>query len=276
MVLPIQLGLLPRDVVSFVAELLACLSAGKPPVDSDPITVHSPAPGSGFPPQVAERRDSSRTQALPGEEADFDLCLIEPASVCRRVVDGEPVPQPASRLLAEPLHHRLAGVRTQIVHDQMGRVGPRIVFRNLQQIVGKLGRGAVRSRSAKVPSRLRLHPAKRVGRAASLVLAIAPGDPSGTHGPRRAGDQHAALPVSHRYSPRVPFLTMAFHTGRARLPRRAAAGIPGTSESEGVMSRIRPKNPRLRLDPESYEQLCREVWQRDEWRVPSMRPNVEP
>ena len=32
------------------------------------------------------------------------------------------------------------------------------------------------------------------------------------------------------------------------------------------MNRIRPKQPRLRLDPESYEQLCEEVLQRDSWR----------
>src|ERR1039458_6150225 len=34
-----------------------------------------------------------------------------------------------------------------------------------------------------------------------------------------------------------------------------------TRDSEGVMDRIRPKQPRLRLDPESYEQLCRKVLQ---------------
>jgi hypothetical protein len=32
------------------------------------------------------------------------------------------------------------------------------------------------------------------------------------------------------------------------------------------MSRIRPKQPRLRLDAQSYLQLCREVLQRDGWR----------
>jgi 5-methylcytosine-specific restriction endonuclease McrA len=35
------------------------------------------------------------------------------------------------------------------------------------------------------------------------------------------------------------------------------------------MSQIRPKQPRLRLDPELYEQLCREVLQRDGWRCQS-------
>jgi 5-methylcytosine-specific restriction endonuclease McrA len=32
------------------------------------------------------------------------------------------------------------------------------------------------------------------------------------------------------------------------------------------MSQIRPKQPRIRLDREQYEQLCREVLQRDGWR----------
>jgi 5-methylcytosine-specific restriction endonuclease McrA len=32
------------------------------------------------------------------------------------------------------------------------------------------------------------------------------------------------------------------------------------------MRKIRPKNPRLRLDPESYRKLHREVLERDGWR----------
>jgi 5-methylcytosine-specific restriction endonuclease McrA len=32
------------------------------------------------------------------------------------------------------------------------------------------------------------------------------------------------------------------------------------------MNRIRPKQPRLRLNPESYEQLCQTVLQRDGWK----------
>src|ERR1039457_7037339 len=54
----------------------------------------------------------------------------------------------------------------------MDSVGPRIVFSNLQQVVGKLGRGAVRSHPGKVSSPLGLHSAKRVGRAPALALAV--------------------------------------------------------------------------------------------------------
>jgi 5-methylcytosine-specific restriction endonuclease McrA len=35
------------------------------------------------------------------------------------------------------------------------------------------------------------------------------------------------------------------------------------------VSPIRPKRSRVRLDPESYRQLCREVLQRDGWRCQS-------
>lgn len=32
------------------------------------------------------------------------------------------------------------------------------------------------------------------------------------------------------------------------------------------MNRIRPKRPRLRLNPDAYQQLCRRVLKRDRWR----------
>ena len=32
------------------------------------------------------------------------------------------------------------------------------------------------------------------------------------------------------------------------------------------MKPIRPKQPRLRLDPDAYQQLCRQVLERDGWR----------
>ena len=35
------------------------------------------------------------------------------------------------------------------------------------------------------------------------------------------------------------------------------------------MNTVRPKHPRLGLPPQSYEQLCREVLQRDGWRCQS-------
>ncbi len=32
------------------------------------------------------------------------------------------------------------------------------------------------------------------------------------------------------------------------------------------MNRIRPKRPRLRLDSDAYQQLCKRILERDDWR----------
>src|SRR5271157_6048895 len=64
------LGLLPHNLVSFVTELHACFSAGKPPVDGDPVAVHSPVPGSGVRSQnKLDWRSATRSPSLePGNE----------------------------------------------------------------------------------------------------------------------------------------------------------------------------------------------------------------
>jgi hypothetical protein len=87
-------------------------------VDTDQITVHFRAPCPGFPARVAER-DSLLARALPVEQDDFDLCLIELVPMLGRIVDIDLLPRPASCLLAEPLHDSLLSVRTQVIHDQV-------------------------------------------------------------------------------------------------------------------------------------------------------------
>ena len=46
------------DLVSFVTELHACLSAGEAPIDGDSIAVHSPVPDAGFVLEVPQRWDA--------------------------------------------------------------------------------------------------------------------------------------------------------------------------------------------------------------------------
>ena len=50
------------------------------------------------------------------------------------------------------------------------------------------------------------------------------------------------------------------------LPAEQRADVTRATGSELTMTRVKPKNPPLRLDPESYRQLCREVLRRDGWR----------
>jgi len=188
------------------------------------VPVHSPAPSPGFPPEIVQRRDSSLPQARPGEQAGFDCCLVQPASVFGRGGDGEPAPQPASRLLAVPLHHRLAALPTQIIQDPMEGVGGRIMFCNFQPLIGTLGRGTVRSHAGIMPSRLRLHPAERIGRAPAFVLAVAPQSSSRMQGPRWAEigvqDHRLFIDADHRFLLRERLLLHGqhvFHAGDGLL-----------------------------------------------------------
>ncbi len=124
--------------------------------------------------QGCDISDSPLAEALAAEEADLDLRLVQPASMFGCVVDRESVPQPASGLLAEPFHQRLAGVRGKVVHDQVDGIGCGIADGDLQQVIGELGGAAHRRHLGEVPSRPGLDAAKYVGGSASLVFVIAP------------------------------------------------------------------------------------------------------
>jgi hypothetical protein len=78
--------------VVLIAELATSGFAVKLPVDLGASSIHPAIPGSSFPSQSLEVRDSSGAGTLPQADADLDFHLIEPASVSWRVVHGEPVP----------------------------------------------------------------------------------------------------------------------------------------------------------------------------------------
>lgn len=111
-------------------------------------------------------------QTLSAEQSDLDFSLVQPTAMFGRAVQSKPLPQPSAYPGAEPIHQRLAGVSGEGVHYQMDRPGRCIADRDLQQVVGKLRRGARRRDFGEVPPRLRLHATKNVGRAVALVLAI--------------------------------------------------------------------------------------------------------
>lgn len=76
-----------------------------------------------FPLQCRQIRDSPSPETLPREQSDFDLSLIEPASVSRRVVYREAVPDLIADLLTEQFGQRLAAVDVEIVHNQVNSAG---------------------------------------------------------------------------------------------------------------------------------------------------------
>ncbi len=68
-------------------------------MDFEPVAVHAAIPGSAFETKQRFRvGDSCGAKTLPREHGDFDFALIEPASVPRRVVDGEAAPDLAANI----------------------------------------------------------------------------------------------------------------------------------------------------------------------------------
>jgi len=158
--------------------------------------IHAATPCSYF---AAERRsisDPALAQALPREQTDRDLGLVQPTAVFGRVVQGKPIPQPSSRFLAEPFHDRFAGVRVQVVQHQMDGIGLGIANRDVQQVVGERGRGTVGRHLGKVSPHFRLHAAEHIGGTATPVFAIPSRDLSRLHRLRRAN----FLMQHHRFS----------------------------------------------------------------------------
>jgi hypothetical protein len=119
-------------------------------------------------------------------------------------VHRKTLPQPTASFFSESFHQGLAGVGTEVVHDQMDGIGLLIASRDVQQVIGKLGRAASRSHLGRVPSRLGLDPAKYVGGSATPVFIVPPGSSSRLHRQRGTGVgmQHHRLLVDadHRCS----------------------------------------------------------------------------
>src|SRR5580765_1079363 len=99
--LPARLGLRPLGIFLFVTELETCSAAIKAPVDLLAGSIHLAIPDASFSTKDLYIRKPSRSQALSGEQADFDLSLVEPTSVLGCVVDGEPIPDLVADLVAK-------------------------------------------------------------------------------------------------------------------------------------------------------------------------------
>ena len=90
----------PLERVFPISELAAGRFTVKPPFDRDPVTIHSAVPGARFPLECFQIGYASLAETSTGKQADFDLRLIQPASMRGRVVDCEAIPDQVARDLA--------------------------------------------------------------------------------------------------------------------------------------------------------------------------------
>src|SRR5437016_2228155 len=176
------------------------------------MAIHTAAPSESLPSQRSPISDPALTEALPRKQTDRDLGLVQPTAVLGGVMHRKPIPQPVPGLLAKAFHHRLVGMRTQIVQHQMDGVRLWVADRTLEQVVGKLGRRAMGRHLGEVLPRFRFHSAEHVGGAATLVFAVAPRDSSRPHGQGRTN----LLVENHRFlihtNHRFPLHSEAFRT----------------------------------------------------------------
>ena len=148
--------------------------------------IRAARPSAYFRAQAVDGLEAPRAEALPGDQTQFDLRLIEPAAVLRGVVDGEAAPQELPFRHAEVIGLRLLAVRVDIVVHQVN--GPRGGIRRDHRAdhPRERGGGSVGRDTGEVPRRLRFDDAKDVGRPAAAILVIAFSDVPGARGPRRA------------------------------------------------------------------------------------------
>ena len=143
-------------------------------------------------------------QALPGKQADFDFCLVQPAPMFGCVMNAEASPERATFLLSEIVDEGLPAMDVQIIHHQVDRPRQGIAAHDALQSLGKFWRGAVGGGQGEMPTGFRLHGAEDIGGAASLVLVIPFGHPAGCGRNRRpdVGVQRDRLLVQadHRFS----------------------------------------------------------------------------
>jgi hypothetical protein len=81
------------------------------------IAIHAAVPGPSLLSQSTPIPNPASAQALPGEQADRDLRLVQPATVLGGVVHSEPIPQPIAGLGTKALDDRFAGVRAQVIRQ---------------------------------------------------------------------------------------------------------------------------------------------------------------
>jgi len=155
-----------------VFEQLSRFFTCEPPVDLRPFPVGRAIPGLGFLLQLRQIRDPARAQTLPRVHAEFDLRLVEPASVFGSVMDLQPIPKIAALFLAEVAGQRLAAMDIQVIHDEVNRLGEGVLLNNLPHHAGELGGATVGCRRGEVPTGLRLDNGKYVRHAAPFILVV--------------------------------------------------------------------------------------------------------
>jgi hypothetical protein len=95
-------------------------------VDLNANPIHLPIPSARFPSQDFQGWNPASAQTLPGEQADLNFRLVQPAPMLRRVKNREAFPESGAQFLPEKVGEGLPAMDVQIVHHEMDRSCPGI------------------------------------------------------------------------------------------------------------------------------------------------------
>jgi hypothetical protein len=135
---------------------------------------------------VLEIRHSPFSKALTGKETDFDLRLVQPTSVARRIVNRESVPHLSADLGTKGVSERLPAVDVEVIQHEMNLRRTGVAKGELKDHLGELKAGSVRRGEGEMTASLGLYRTEDIGRSASLLLAISFGQAARTCWPRGA------------------------------------------------------------------------------------------
>ena len=100
-------------------------------------------PCTRFALECRQIRDAAPAETLSRDQSDFDLRLVEPASVCGHVVHGETVPDFIADLLTEQVCERFAAMDVEIVDNRVNGSDGRVLEGQMDRNLDKLRRRAV-------------------------------------------------------------------------------------------------------------------------------------
>src|SRR3982751_4293037 len=112
------------------------------------------------------------SQALPRENPDFDLRLVQPAAVRGRVVDGEAIPDFGCHFRAKGIRQRFAAMDVQVVQHQMDRFRLWVCHCQGDRNPSELGARAIWRREGEMAARLRFYRTENIGGPAALIFVI--------------------------------------------------------------------------------------------------------
>ena len=146
------------------------------------MTVGAGVPSMDFRLQNLEVGNPSSSEALPGHQAEFNLGLIQPTAVFRRVVHLQAAPKVAALSGSEVVSEGLAARNVEMVHHQMDVASEGIGRDQILDHQGKLRGRAIGAGASEVPSGFRLDDGEDISGAVALVFVIALGYVTGLQG----------------------------------------------------------------------------------------------